>query len=101
MELKKISIPVGRAGSMPGTTGFTMACFEAEKVKEGESLYTEQQILQERSIASELLDACLAMIEWDDREKDHAVSFEARMGLCEQAFEKARAAVAKATGEQE
>ena len=35
--------------------------------------------------APELLEACLAMIEWDDREL---------------AFQKARAAIAKATGEQ-
>ena len=49
--------------------------------------------------APELLEACLAMIEWDDREKDHAVDFRKRMELCEQAFQKARAAIAKATGE--
>lgn len=48
--------------------------------------------------APELLEACLAMIEWDDREKDHAVSFENRIELCTQAFTKARAAIAKATG---
>lgn len=47
--------------------------------------------------APELLEACQAMIEWDDREKDHAVDFNARMVLCEQAFTKARAAIAKAT----
>ena len=50
--------------------------------------------------APELLEACLAMIEWDDREKDHAVDFHKRMELCELAFQKARAAIAKATGEQ-
>ena len=50
--------------------------------------------------APELLEACLAMIEWDDRENDHAVDFHKRMELCYLAFQKARAAIAKATGEQ-
>lgn len=49
--------------------------------------------------APELLEACMAMLEWDDREKDHAVDFYARMDLCRAAFDKARAAIAKATGE--
>ena len=49
--------------------------------------------------APELLEACLAMIEWDDREKDHAVDFYKRTELCEIAFQKARAAITKATGE--
>lgn len=49
--------------------------------------------------APELLEACVAMLEWDDREKDHAVDFNARMDLCRAAFDKARAAIAKATGE--
>lgn len=49
--------------------------------------------------APELLEACMAMIEWDDREKDHAVDFYKRTELCEIAFQKARAAIAKATGE--
>ncbi len=48
--------------------------------------------------APELLEACLAMVEWDDREKDHAVSFEERIALCELAFEKARSAITKALG---
>lgn len=48
--------------------------------------------------APELLEACQAMVEWDDREKDHAVDFSARIALCEVAFEKARAAIVKATG---
>ncbi|MDM8356637.1 hypothetical protein P8H29_10670, partial [Pandoraea communis] len=33
------SEPVGVAGTMPGTEGFTMACFEAAKVPVGTSLY--------------------------------------------------------------
>ena len=48
--------------------------------------------------APELLEACLAMIEWDAREEDHAVDFYARMALCGAAFDKARAAIAAATG---
>ena len=52
------------------------------------------------SAAPELLDACMAMLEWDDREQDHAVDFYARMDLCRAAFDKARAAIAKAKGEQ-
>ncbi|RSE90774.1 hypothetical protein [Achromobacter aegrifaciens] len=51
--------------------------------------------------APELLDACMAMLEWDDREQDHAVDFYARMDLCRTAFDKARAAIAKAKGEQQ
>ena len=48
--------------------------------------------------APDLLAACKSMIEWDDREKDHAVDFSARMSLCEAAFNAARAAIAKAKG---
>ena len=46
-----------------------------------------------RAVNQELLEACLAMIEWDDRENDHAVDFQERMELCELAFQKARAAI--------
>ena len=48
--------------------------------------------------APDLLEACLAMIEGDGREKDHSVDFYARLELCNIAFDKARAAIAKATG---
>lgn len=47
--------------------------------------------------APDLLEACKAMIEWDDRERDHAVDFGERSKLCERAFDLARAAIAKAT----
>lgn len=53
------------------------------------------------SAAPEMLEACVAMIEWDEREKDHAVDFHARMALCDAAFQKARAAIAKATGSEQ
>ena len=32
--------PIGTTGGMPGTTGFTMACFHADKVPIGSKLYT-------------------------------------------------------------
>lgn len=35
--------PVGEAGSMPGTDGFTMACFRASDVPVGTKLYTHPQ----------------------------------------------------------
>ena len=58
-----------------------------------------QQKANARLIAAapDLLEACVAMIEWDDREQDHAVSFNQRTELCRKAFDKARAAIAKAT----
>lgn len=34
---------VGEAGTMPGTSGFTMACFHANKVPIGTKLYTRPQ----------------------------------------------------------
>ena len=37
--------------------------------------------------------ACRAMLEWDAREKDHAVDFYARIDLCRDAFDKVRAAL--------
>lgn len=33
----------GEAGTMPGTSGFTMACFHADKVPVGTKLYTRPQ----------------------------------------------------------
>lgn len=61
--------------------------------------YTETlAIAQLLAAAPKLLDACQAMIEWDAREQDHAVDFYARMDLCRLAFDKARAAIAKAEG---
>lgn len=56
---------------------------------------TPRQLAEQRA---ELLEALQAMIEWDDRENDHAVDFYERMDLCAIAFDKARAAIAKATG---
>ncbi|SPU49868.1 hypothetical protein [Bordetella trematum] len=65
---------------------------------DGTDLFANARLI---AAAPELLDACMAMIEWDDREQDHAVDFNARMALCHTAFNKARAAIAKATGERQ
>ena len=46
-----------------------------------------------RARVAELEAACRASIEWDDREKDHGVSFYERMELCERAFAMVRAAL--------
>lgn len=37
--------PVGEVGSMPGTDGFTMACFRESDVPIGTKLYTADQVL--------------------------------------------------------
>lgn len=55
-----------------------------------------QKLMHAQKAAPELLEACQAMIEWDDREQDHAVDFSARARSFV-AFDKARAAIAKAT----
>ena len=39
-EAQAEAVPVGEAGAMPGTSGFTMACFEASRVPLGTKLYT-------------------------------------------------------------
>lgn len=56
--------------------------------------------------APELLEACQTMIEWDEAEnnaeawdKDAGAAWRARLALCALSFERARAAIAKATGE--
>lgn len=58
--------------------------------------------------APELYEACMAMIEWDDAEKnanpyddDGGKAWRERIELCSSAFKKARAALAKATGSQQ
>ncbi|MCA7083430.1 hypothetical protein K7G19_07430 [Cupriavidus sp. DB3] len=57
--------------------------------------------------APELYEACLTMIAWDDAEKnanpyddDGGKAWRERIELCSSAFKKARAALAKAVGEQ-
>lgn len=41
LALRPQSEPVGEAGTMPGTSGFTMACFHADKVPVGTKLYAD------------------------------------------------------------
>ncbi|MFG0787960.1 hypothetical protein [Delftia tsuruhatensis] len=41
LEAPAAPTPVGEAGTMPGTSGFTMACFHADKVPLGTKLYTQ------------------------------------------------------------
>ena len=43
--------PVGEAGTMPGTSGFTMACFKASEVSLGTKLYTSPQPAQQQQPA--------------------------------------------------
>jgi len=40
------SEPIGEVGTMPGASGFTMACFRADEVPVGTKLYTTQQPAQ-------------------------------------------------------
>lgn len=38
--------PIGEVGTMPGTSGFTMACFRADEVPVGTKIYTAPQPAQ-------------------------------------------------------
>lgn len=49
--------------------------------------------------APELYAALEKMLEWNARESDHAVSFDERVNLCDEAFCMARAALKAARGE--
>lgn len=98
MEQKKLHDPVGKAGSMPGTTGFTMACFEADKVKMGDSLYSESQYLEQYSIISELLDALTSILAMEGTEENE---WDAVERVIPEICAKARSAIAKATGAKE
>lgn len=40
IEQVKLPDPIGETGAMPGAPGFTMACFQADKVPLGTKLYT-------------------------------------------------------------
>lgn len=46
-------VAVGEAGTMPGTTGFTMACFKADEVPVGTKLYTAQPSAQQATGAAD------------------------------------------------
>lgn len=61
---------------------------------------------QSAAINAELLAACAAIVAWDDAEKDaptyasdNGAHWRMRQALCVDAFDKARAAIARATGE--
>lgn len=56
---------------------------------------TPRQLVEQRD---ELLAACKKLVEWDAREKDHAVSFSERIDLCEEAFALMHEALAKCEG---
>ncbi|MEQ6307400.1 hypothetical protein ABN448_09320 [Delftia acidovorans] len=47
--------PVGEAGTMPGTSGFTMACFHADKVPLSTKLYTQPMAAAPQAPAAPIL----------------------------------------------
>lgn len=57
--------PVGEVGSMPGTDGFTMACFKASDVPIGTKLYTTQQSTQTQAGAVPLTEQAIEAM-WSD-----------------------------------
>jgi hypothetical protein len=52
LEAPAAPTPVGEAGTMPGTSGFTMACFHADKVPLGTKLYTQPMAAAPRAPAA-------------------------------------------------
>lgn len=71
----------------------------------GEDFLREAAEVLAAAGAPELLEACQAMAAWDHAEKnakpydeDGGKGFYERMAMCAEAFDKARAAIAKATG---
>lgn len=53
------------------------------------------QLVEQRDA---LLAACKKLVEWEAREKDHAIGFMERINLCEAAFQMMYAALAKCEG---
>ena len=53
------------------------------------------QLVEQRD---ELMAACKKLVEWEAREKDHAIGFMERINLCETAFQMMYAALAKCEG---
>ena len=75
--------PVGEAGSMPGTDGFTMACFRASDVPVGTKLYTHPQPQREPLTEADLYDIAGNYFadEWAQKQavmmlKDHGIGGE-------------------------
>jgi len=64
-----------------------------------EWLHVEDADLLKMAAAPDLLAALEKMVEWDEREKDHAIDFYDRLSLCDEAFSMMRAAIKKARGE--
>lgn len=62
--------PVGEAGTMPGTSGFTIACFHADKVPVGTKLYTHAPV-QPNDAAPELLEALTKIAAIEDKQFGH------------------------------
>ncbi|WP_343735302.1 hypothetical protein [Acidovorax sp.] len=67
---------------------------EALNVREEVGL-SPVQLVEQRD---ELLAACKKLVEWEAREKDHAIGFMERINLCEVAFQMMYAALAKCEG---
>lgn len=71
-------VPIGEVGTMPGTSGFTMACFRADEVPVGTKIYTTPQPTQATQV--EVTDAeidalCLSLTGFMTRkERDRAVA---------------------------
>lgn len=82
-----------------GTTDCPRTIAIVDPVHTPRVLNRDEAVANARLIAAapELLEACQVMVEWDAREQDHAVDFAERMRMCIEAFDKARAAIAKAT----
>lgn len=102
-EIKAMSL--GQV-KIPPKEEFLASCerFHAQVAGEvgvNENCLTLAQLIAENAAlkarVEAMREACQAMIEWSDREEDHAVPFADRMALCERAFALARAALAQET----
>lgn len=75
--------PVGEAGTMPGTDGFTMACFKAADVPLGTKLYAESPVdaLQLGRLRSIIADYHFAL---DRRENGNTAQHMAFNAICKE-----------------
>lgn len=78
---------------MPFATGFTMACFESDKVKVGDCLYSEAQFLELCATASELMNQLTQSADMLE-----AIMKGEDWGAIEEQIQDNRDAIAKATG---
>lgn len=96
--------PIGTTGGMPGTTGFTMACFHADKVPIGSKLYAlpgaqpgpSVQSSMLLAAAPDLLEALDGMLQVYGGKYDGEMLPKSSSEL--ELIDMARAAIAKATG---